>query len=179
MNFKQLSTQGPDFNFVDYFEGHTRASGWFADRFGNVKRHFCGDFVGVQRGEVFDLDETLYYTDGIVEKRVWSVSISPSGVFSAESEALIGAATGLQQGSGLKMQYRMNVLIAENKSMLFNMNDYMFFQPDGSLHNSTEVNKWGFRIGNVSTQYYKHDGTATCLSTQQNASAKTRKLSIV
>jgi len=172
VNFKQLSAQGPDFDFVDYFNGHTRASGWFADRFGNVKRHFCGDFFGDLQGDSFNLDEILYYSDGVVEKRVWSVQIGADGAFTAESDALVGAATGIQQGSGLRLQYTMNVKIAENKVWALKMNDYMFYQPDLSLHNSTEVNKWGLRIGNVSTQYYKHDGTETCLAIQQRASAK-------
>ena len=64
----------------------------------------------------------------------------------------------------------MNVIVAEDKTILFKMNDYMFYQPDGSLHNSTEVNKLGVRLGNVSTQYYKHDGTETCTATQLSVS---------
>ena len=179
VNFKQLSTQGPEFNFVEYFSGHTRASGWFADRFGNVKRHFCGDFYGEQKGEVFDLVEKLYYSDGIIEDRVWSVSIQPNGEFKAESDSLVGAAVGEQSGSGLKLHYIMNVMIAEDKFWKLKMNDYMFFQPDRSLHNSTEVKKWGIRIGNVSTQYYKHDGSETCLAMQEVASVPIRKLSVV
>jgi len=178
VNFKLLSSQGPDFDFVNYFEGHTRASGWFADRFGNVKRHFCGDFYGERKSNAFDLDEKLYYSDGIVEERVWSVNISPEGVFTAESDALIGTAIGEMKGSGLRMEYVMNVKIAENKFWKLKMNDYMFFQPDRSLHNSTEVNKWGIRIGNVSTQYYQHDGTETCAAMEKIASTPVRKLSV-
>jgi len=178
VNFKHLSTQGPDFDFIGYFDGHTRASGWFADRFGNVKRHFCGDFFGELQGDVFNLDEKLYYSDGVVEERVWSVVISPEGEFSAESDSLVGPATGELSGSGLRMDYVMNVLIAEDKIWKLAMKDYMFLQPDRSLHNSTEVNKWGIRIGNVSTQYYKHDGSETCAAMEKLASTPVRKLSV-
>jgi len=178
VNFKQLSSNGPDFDFVDYFGGHTRASGWFADRFGNVKRHFCGDFYGEQVGGVFNLDEKLFYSDGVVEERVWSVAITPDGEFSAESDSLIGPATGELKGSGLRMQYIMNVMIAENKFWKLKMNDYMFYQPDRSLHNSTEVIKWGVRIGNVSTQYYKHDGSETCAQMEKLVQFPVRKLSV-
>lgn len=178
VNFKQLSTQGPEFDFADYFEGHTRASGWFADRFGNVKRHFCGDFYGEKTGDVFNLDEKLYYSDGIVEERLWSVAISPEGVFTAESDSLIGTAIGEMKGSGLRMEYVMNVMIAENKFWKLKMNDYMFYQPDRSLHNITEVIKWGMRIGNVSTQYHRHDGSQTCAAMEKVASTVQRKLSV-
>lgn len=180
VNFKQLSSLGPEFKFVDYFEGHTRASGWFADRFGNVKRHFCGDFFGEQRGDVFNLDETLFYSDGVIEERLWVVRIGADGTFNAESDSLVGAATGTQQGSGLEMEYVMNVMIAENKFWKLSMTDYMFYQPDYSLHNSTEVRKWGLRIGNVSTQYYKHDGSETCTAIQEKTNEPPiRKLSAV
>jgi len=167
MNFEKLSSTGPAFDFKEYFEGHTRASGWFADRFGNVKRHFCGDFYGETRDDVFVLDEKLYYSDGVFEERVWDVTISEAGDFVAESDSLVGPATGKLQGSGLQLQYVMNVLIAENKIWKLSMDDYMFFQPDGSLHNSTIVQKWGMRIGSVSTQYIKHDGSETCLAIQE------------
>jgi len=167
MNIDRYSSQGPEFNFVDYFDGHTRASGWFADRFGKVKRHFGGDFYGYRQGDVFKLDEKLYYSDGIVEERVWSVIIDTDGKFVAESDSLVGTAAGIQKGSALQLRYVMNVLVAENKIWKLTMNDYMFYQPDRSLHNVTEVKKWGLRIGNVSTQYYKHDGSETCLSFQQ------------
>lgn len=178
MNFDKLSSTGPQFDFVEYFSGHTRASGWFADRFGNVKRHFCGDFYGESRttsdGDVFSLDEVLYYSDGVIEKRVWDVVIDASGDFSAESDSLVGPAVGKQQGSALKLHYVMNVMIAEGKFWKLSMNDYMFYQPDGSLHNSTEVKKWGMRIGNVSVQYYKHDGSENCLALQEQAAVTNR-----
>jgi len=169
MKVKEQSEIGPAFDFIDYFDGHTRVSGWFADRFGNVKRHFCGDFFGEVRDDYFHLDEILYYSDGVVEKRAWDVTINEAGDFYAESDSLVGNAVGKQQGSVLSFQYSMNVLIAENKIWKLRMDDYMFYQPDGSLHNSTIVRKWGIRIGNVSTQYQKHDGSDTCMKIQDQA----------
>lgn len=179
MNFDKLSSTGPDFNFIDYFEGHTKASGWFSDRFGNVKRHFCGDFFGEIENGVFILDEKLYYSDGIVEERIWNVTIDADGHFIANSDSLVGEAVGLQQGSALKLHYIMNVLVATDKTWALKMNDYMFFQPDGSLHNNTEVNKWGVRIGNVSTQYYKHDGSQACFSDDSASMQRTNTLKAV
>lgn len=167
MNVEKFNANGPDFNFVEYFEGHTRASGWFADRFGNVKRHFCGDFLGESQGDIFKLDEKLYYSDGIVEERVWLVTLDASGNFVAESDSLVGPAKGNQRGNALHLQYLMKVMVAENKFWKLSMDDFMFYQPDLSLHNSTVVSKWGVRMGAVSTQYRKHNGSETCMSFQQ------------
>jgi len=153
MNLAKLRTDTPEFKFIEYFSGHTRASGWVADRFGNVRRHFHGDFIGTLNQGTLELDETLYYSDGVKEHRVWHVQVSESGSFIAESEALIGGAKGLQKGNTLEMYYKMRVDLANNKQWVLGMDDYMFLQPDGSLHNVAKVKRWGIRIASVSTQY--------------------------
>ncbi len=155
MKIDKVASQEPVFDFKAYFLGHTKASGWFADRFGSVKRHFCGDFVGSYDGDVFVLDEILYYTDGIVEERQWRVTISDDGEFKAVSDSLVGDASGTLQGNALQMAYQMKVKVKEDKEWILTMDDWMFYQPDGSLHNVTNVLKWGVRIGTVSTQYAK------------------------
>ncbi len=156
MNINKINRAAPEFDFVSYFEGHRRASGWFADRFGKVRRHFCGDFIGTVRPDgVFELDEKLIYSDGVVETRLWEVTISSDGRFSAVSDSLVGKASGVIKGNALNMQYVMNVLIAPEKTWKLSMDDYMFLQPDGSLHNITQVKKFGVRIGSVSTQYHR------------------------
>jgi len=164
MRVDDVASATPAFDFEAYFDGHTRASGWFADRFGKPRRHFCGDFVGARQGDDFLLDETLDYTDGVLEKRLWRVSISAEGVFRASSESLVGEARGVIRGSALEMHYTMRVSTADGGEPTFDFDDFMILQPDGSLHNITHVKKWGVRLGVVSTQYARHDGSETCAS---------------
>lgn len=154
-----------NFNFAEFFHGHTRASGWFSDRFGNPRRHFCGDFYGHYDDSQFILDEKLYYTDGVYEEKVWRVMVGEDGAFSAESPSLIGKATGQIAGNTLSMKYSMKVKIEEGKLWDLDMKDKMILQPDGSLHNITQVYKWGVRIGTVSSQYQHHDGDQMCADT--------------
>lgn len=150
------------FDFEQYFEGHVKASGWFTDRFGNMKRHFCGDFFGYKEDDVFVLDEVLFYANGSSEQRQWRVQITEGGVFTGESPALIDGVTGQIIGNTLKMDYTMKVDIDEGKQWVLDMEDWMIYQPDGSLHNQTYVSKWGFNLGRVSTQYLPHDGALLC-----------------
>jgi len=152
----------PKFDFEAFFSGHTRVSGWFSDRFGAPKRHFCGDFFGQFEGDVFRLDEKLFYTDGIIETRTWHITVSDKGVFKAESESLIDGAHGLICDNTLDMKYSMKVNVGQDKHWNLDMEDRMILQPDGSLHNITHVSKWGIRIGTVSSQYLHHDGDQLC-----------------
>jgi len=150
------------FDFCDFFDGHTKVSGWFADTFGNPRRHFCGNFFGCYKDGVFQLDEKLFYTDGMKESRVWSISISDDGEFRATSDSLIGEAIGSCVGNTLKMRYAMNVQIDDKRVWRLAMKDQMILQRDGSLHNITGVYKWGVKIGAVSAQYQRHRGEKLC-----------------
>ena len=170
MNIESAASKNPVFDFTSYFSGHVKASGWFTDRFGNIKRHFCGDFFGEQQGDEFVLDETLYYVDETVEKRIWRVTIADNGDFAAKSDSLVGDATGKLLGNTLELDYVMRVAVANDKEWVLKMNDWMIYQPDGSLHNQTYVSKWGFRIGTVTTQYTPHGGELLCLDALKKAS---------
>lgn len=144
-----------DFDFCDFFTGTTFVSGWFADRFGTVRRHFSGRFIGSFDGEDFVLDETLEYTDGLTEHRIWRITVDEHGKFVGRSESLIGEAKGTLKDNTLHLVYRMKIQIADNKFWDLSLDDWMFMQPDGTVHNSTRVKKWGITIGTVSTQYLK------------------------
>jgi hypothetical protein len=174
-------TGSPHFDFAEFFSGHTRASGWFSDRFGRPRRHFCGDFFGAESDSGFVLDEKLYYTDGVSEARIWEVQVSDSGVFTAQSQSLINDAHGFIEGNVLRMSYSMRVKIEENRFWDLDMKDVMILQPDGSLHNIVQVYKWGIRIGSVATQYQHHDGSECCASliSQLSSSGGRRHLSSV
>ena len=162
MTIEGLARDTPTFDFREYFQGHTRASGWFSDRFGKPRRHFCGDFFGTEKNGKLELDETLFYSDDVTESRLWLVDLQSEGKFSATSDSLIGDATGTFSGNALAMIYTMRVKIAEDKEWVLGMKDFMLLQPDHSLHNITQVYKWGIRIGTVSTQYTRHDGSQMC-----------------
>jgi len=162
LSLDDVSSDQPVFDFERYFEGPVRASGWFSNRSGEPRRHFCGDFVGTPDGDDFVLDEVLTYTDGIVEERVWRVTVGEDGRFTATGDALVGPVDGQLRGNALRMQYSMNVEVAEGEEYELDFNDFMLLQPDGSVHNITQVKKFGVRLGTVTTQYARHDGSRTC-----------------
>jgi len=166
----------PMFDFGQFFHGHTRASGWFADRFGAPRRHFCGDFYGYYDQGRFTLDEKLYYTDGMIVEQIWKVHVTDDGIFTAESNSLTTDAKGAIRGDTLTMKYSMDVKIDKNTTWNLRMKDIMTLQPDGSLHNINHVYKWGMRIGTVSAHYVNHDGDRLCMPA--NADHKAAKTGV-
>jgi hypothetical protein len=168
MKIEEVASATPVFDFKSFFTGHTRASGWFSDRFGKPRRHFCGDFVGTGLGDEFILDEKLYYADGVHEERVWRIRIDEDGSFRGESDSLEGPASGRVVGNTLGMEYTMQVMISDDRQWKLSMKDFMMLQPDGSLHNITQVYKWGIRIGTVSTQYQHLDTASSLILTAES-----------
>jgi len=102
MKLTDVSKETPEFDFEAYFTGYTKASGWFSDRFGNVRRHFCGDFIGERAGDKFVLKETLYFSDGVEENRIWTIDFDEQG-FTASSPSLVGNALARVKGNALQM----------------------------------------------------------------------------
>ncbi len=155
MKIEDVASNTLEFDFFRYFDGHTRATGWFTDRFGNVRRHFDGDFRGIHVNGVFELTEELRYTDGVVEQRQWHVRKSGDGRFTATSDSLVGEAKGVQQGNTANFRYSMYIDLKGGKRWLVRINDWFFLQQDGSVHNVSEVYKWGIKIGSVSNVFQK------------------------
>lgn len=164
MALEDIAMDEPAFSFTEFFQGDVRASGFFTSRLGSVSQHFCGDFFGTEKDGDLRLDETLNYTSGLTEKRVWQAEETPDGRFTATADSLEGPVDGQIQGNTLAMKYTMEVLVGPgpDDKQTFDMKDYMFLQPDGTLQNLTKVYKWGIRVGYVSTVFIRHDGSDSC-----------------
>ena len=63
------------------------------------------------------------------------------------------------------------VEVAGNKKWKLSMDDWMVYQPDGSLHNVTRVKKWGVLVGVVSTQYAKLKRSSSVPGSANDANA--------
>ena len=57
----------------DYFNGKTKAWGMFEDRFGNVRKQFSVQIDGRWDGKALRLEENFTYSDGELEKRIWTI----------------------------------------------------------------------------------------------------------
>jgi len=57
----------------EYFAGETRAWGIFEDRFGRLRRQFTVDITGTWDGRELILDERFEYSDGELDRRVWTI----------------------------------------------------------------------------------------------------------
>lgn len=135
-----------------YFDGETRASGIFEDRFGRVRRQFTVDITGTVKGDTLVLDERFHYSDGESDRRVWTITKTGPDRYEGRADDVIGAATGEASGNALNWQYDMDLKVGDG-TMRVHFNDWMFLQPPGVLINRARVTKFGIEIGQVTLAF--------------------------
>lgn len=91
----------PVFNLEDYFEGKTRATGIFEDRFGQLRREFIVDIEGSIEGDELILDEHFNYKDGEKDRRIWRIKRIDEHVYEGRADDVIGTARGEAFGNAL------------------------------------------------------------------------------
>lgn len=144
----------PKLDLFTYFAGKTQAHGQFQDRAGAVKRRFTVDISGTIEGDVLTLDERFVYDDGEKEQRVWLIKRLEDNQYSGTAGDVIGEAQGYSAGSVFNWRYTLD-LPYKDSSIHVKFDDWMFLQSDGVMLNRAEVNKWGFKVGEVTLFFSK------------------------
>ena len=154
MKPSDFSETTPVLRIEDYFVGKTRAWGIFEDRFGNLRRQFVVDIQGRWDGEALVLDERFRYSDGEIDRRVWTIKKIDEHRYEGSADDVIGTATGESYGNALNWRYDMDLKVGES-TLRVHFNDWMFLQSSGVLVNRARVSKFGIAIGEVTLFFQK------------------------
>ncbi len=148
MKIDDFADTGPEFVPEEYFVGHTKAWGFFQDRFGTVRREFVVDIQGYMDGDVLVLDEDFVYADGEIDNRVWRIRDLGDGRYEGEADDIIGKAIGERRGKALRWGYDFDLEVGE-RTWRVTFDDWMLLQDENVMINRTTVSKWGFTLGEV------------------------------
>jgi hypothetical protein len=146
----------PKLTIERYFDGETRASGIFEDRFGRVRRQFTVDITGTVTGDTLVLDERFLYSDGETDRRVWTIRKTGPGRYEGRADDVIGVAMGEASGNALNWRYDMDLKVGDG-TLRVHFNDWMFLQPSGVLINRARVTKFGIEIGQVTLAFTRKE----------------------
>ena len=138
MNINDFSNNKPKFKLEEYFNGKTEAWGMFHDRFGNLKRSFKVDIVGILDSDTLTLDEKFVYDDGEKDTRIWTIKILGDDKYSGEASDVVGKAKGVASGNALNWRYKLNLKVKDS-TIVVDFDDWMFLQDKGVLINRAEV----------------------------------------
>ena len=144
----QYASSTPKLDIQTYFNGTLDAHGMFQDRSGAVIKRFVVVMQCHWNGNTGVLDEQFVYSDGTRQQRVWTLTKTGDGVFTATAPDVVGTAQGSVSGNALCWQYVL-ALPVDGKVVNVDMDDWMFMIDQKVILNRTQMSKFGFNVGNV------------------------------
>ena len=151
--------QEPALVLEEYFDGRLTAHGVFQDRFGDVRRTFVVEAVGVWDGETLTLTEDFVYEDGSTEQRIWELRPEGGGRWTGTAAGVVGTAEGEVRGNAFNWRYTID-LETPDGTLRATFDDWMWLLDDRVMVNRAYVSKWGVEIGQLSI-FFRRDEPLT------------------
>jgi len=151
---KQYHQERPELDLSRYLEGPLEAWGMFQNRKGQVIKRFHVAMVGTWDGNVGTLEEDFTYTDGTVQRRVWTIHRVDDHHYTGTAGDIVGVAQGEAFGNALNWRYTM-ALPVDGKVYNVKFDDWMFLMDDEVMLNRAVMSKWGVRLGEVTLAFRK------------------------
>ncbi len=151
---EQYAAEQPALDVKTWFNGTLDAHGMFQDRSGAVVKRFVVVMRCTWQGNTGVLDEDFVYSDGTRQKRVWTLTQTAPGRFTATAPDVVGTATGTVSGNALRWQYVL-ALPVDGRVINMDMDDWMFMIDDKVMLNRTAMSKFGVNLGSVTLSFSK------------------------
>jgi hypothetical protein len=149
---EQYANELPKLDVTQYFNGTLDAHGMFQDRSGDVIKRFVVVMRCSWQGDTGILDEDFVYADGTKQKRVWTLTRTGPGRFTATAPDVIGTAEGVVSGNALRWKYVL-ALPVDGKVINVDMEDWMYLIDERVMLNRTAMSKYGVSLGNVTLSF--------------------------
>lgn len=152
----EYSSNTPELNIFEYFQGTTTGWGIVQSRSGELTRQFVVDIKGTNDDEGnLVLDERFVWNDGEKSTRVWTIAKKDTHTYNGTADDVSGVATGREYGNVLNWSYHLNLAV-DGSTWKIKFNDWMYLQPDGVLINKAEMSKFGIRVGEITIVFMKN-----------------------
>ncbi|MDR5905870.1 DUF3833 domain-containing protein [Franzmannia qiaohouensis] len=138
----------PRLDIAEYFVGETRAWGMVQDFRGEVQRRFTVDIDGSYDGQTLVLDEHFVFDDGETDRRIWTFERVDDNRWRGSANDVEGSVDAAHHGHVFNMRYPLDVEVG-GRNITFQMDDWMYLQPDGRLINRTAMRKFGITLGEI------------------------------
>jgi hypothetical protein len=155
---REYAGREPHLRLEEYFDGPLVAWGIVQNRSGKVTRSFRVDLKGHWDGPTGVLEEDFEWSDGAVERRVWTFNKVDAHHYTGTAGDVVGEARGEAFGNALRWGYTLAVPW-NNRIVNVVLDDWMWLLSDGVLVNRAEIRKFGFRVGDVTVFFQKLERT--------------------
>jgi hypothetical protein len=155
---RDYADQIPSLDLADYFNGDIDGYGIFTDRSGRVVKRFKvlihAKWQIIEGKKVGILDESFTYSDGTLQKRVWTLTELGNKKYAGVASDVVGSAKGESSGNALNWAYTL-ALPVDGAIYNVQFNDWMYQMDDHVMLNKAQMSKFGFYLGEVTLAFYK------------------------
>ncbi|MEL6838198.1 MAG: DUF3833 family protein [Pseudomonadota bacterium] len=139
---------GPIFDIRERFNGPVECEGIIYGPTGKVSSRFVADFQATWEGNICTMVEKFHYDSGLVQDRVWTLTLGNDGKIKAEAPDVVGAGTGQQKGSAVLLNYRIK-LAKEAGGHALDVTDWMYLMSNGNIMNRSQFRKFGIKVAEL------------------------------
>jgi hypothetical protein len=149
---EDYASEKPALDLRTYFDGIVDAWGIFTDRNGKVVKRFTVEMKCSWQGQQGTLDEDFVYSDGMREKRVWTLTDHGNGQYSGTAGDVVGTASGIAKGNAFNWRYTL-ALKVDGSTLNVQMDDWMYLMNERIMLNKARMTKWGVHLGDVTLSF--------------------------
>ncbi|WP_114966322.1 DUF3833 domain-containing protein [Alkalilacustris brevis] len=139
---------GPQFDLRKHLSGPLLCEGVIYGPTGRVVSRFVADMEGRWEGNRGVLTEDFRYDSGATQQREWRLTLGNDGNLSAEADDIVGTGTGQQQGSAMRLQYRIRLPESAGGHVL-DTTDWMYLAANETVVNRSQFRKYGIRVAEL------------------------------
>ena len=147
----------PPLDLRRYFDGTIEGHGLFINRSGVAERRFVVTIRATWQGDTGTLDEDFVWSDGKIEKRIWTLRPVPGqpGRWRGTAADVVGEATGVVAGNALNWTYTFALKTEGGSTYNIDFDDWMYLIDDKVLLNRAVMRFWGIKVGEVLISFRK------------------------
>jgi hypothetical protein len=128
------------------FNGKLKGWGLYFDFFGIQKSSFTLDMDGKWNGNQGVIDEIFYFDNGDKLNRQWRINYLNDNSFTAESEDVVGNASGNQAGNVVNTLYQL-IVPYKDSNINLSASDWIYKIDDESVFSEIFLYKFGIKVG--------------------------------
>ncbi len=147
---QRYAKESPALDLRRYFDGTLVGHGMVLDRSGAVTRRFVVVIEAAWQGDTGTLDEDFTWSDGVRERRVWTLRPGPApGRWIGTAADVVGQAEGTVAGNALNWSYTLAYRSADGRTWNIDFDDWMFLIDERVMLNRARMSFWGLHVGEV------------------------------
>lgn len=140
--------QTPQFDIRRHLNGPLLCEGVIYGPTGRVTSRFVANMHGHWDGNRGVLDEHFRYASGAVQSRQWRLTLGNDGAFRAEADDLVRPGEGRQEGSAVRLTYRVR-LPEHAGGWVLDVTDWMYLCENGTIMNRSQFRKFGIKVAEM------------------------------